>query len=153
MANIDEEFRVFRRLVNEQMSFLVNEFGFQEVRTGKHDPGMWIVFTSATTGITVNFEFGSGLWVSLGRLDADGVTFVDGCALGHLLAVRAPDLVRPATPKDFEPEKIERALQVQASLLKQYASDVLAGNFGIFPEVARIRDADMARQLVEDMGG
>jgi hypothetical protein len=113
---------------------------------------MWIVFRNTATQVTVNFEFAGGLWVSLVRLGSDG-TRVDGCALEHLLTVRAPELADPVSPKDFESDAIQRALQTQASLLKQYASDVLAGDFQIFPAVAQVRDADVARREAEYLSG
>jgi hypothetical protein len=141
----DEQFEQFRRLVNEQMRFLRDEFGFQETGAGKLSPGMWVVFTNPTTEVAVNFEFASGLWVSLTRLDGGGDDPVNGFALEHLLEVRAPDLGEPVTPKDFEPAEIERALQNQANLLKRYAADILSGNFQIHPEVAKVRDAALAR--------
>jgi hypothetical protein len=149
----DDEFEEFRKLVNVHMSFLKEEFTFRETRAGKLYPGMWVYFGNSATQVTVNFEYASGLWVALEWLGADGITPVDGFALGHLLMVRAPHLARLVTPKDFEQEAIERALQTQANLLQQYASDVLAGNFEILPEVAKVRDADVAKRHADYLSG
>jgi hypothetical protein len=153
MTTFDEQFEEFRRLVNEQMGFLKEEFAFAETEAGKLSPGMWVFFRNPTTEVSVHFEFASGLWVSIRRLDGGGDDPVKAFALGHLLMTRAPDLARPVTPKDFQRGAVERALQTQARLLKQYAADVLAGNFEIYPEVAKVRDADVARREAEYLTG
>jgi hypothetical protein len=145
MADIDAEFRVFRHLVNDKMRFLIEKFGFREAEANCFDPGMWVFFRNATTEVGVQFEFCSGLWVSIAKLDADGNP-ASGYALGHLLMVRAPELARPTTPVDFDQEAVASALDAQAILLKEYASDVLEGDFSIFPELTKIRDAMLSKR-------
>jgi hypothetical protein len=151
MTAFDEQFEQFHRLVSEEMSFLRVEFGFRETEADKLGPEMWVVLRSPTTQVSVHFEFASGSWVSLSRLENGGNDPVAGFALEHLLEIRAPDLADRVSPKDFEPEAIARALQTQASMLKLYASDVLAGNFEILPEVAKVRDADAVNWEAEHL--
>ena len=65
---------------------------------------MWIYFRNATSQVAVHFEYGSGLWLTIGRLiEVEGrVAGGEQYNLNFLLTPRAPEHDRNVTLVDFD---------------------------------------------------
>ena len=142
-------FESFRRLAHEKLDFLIAEYGFQESEAKLFLPAMWILFRNATTQVAVHFEYGSGVWIQLGRLTLfDGrVVAREQYALNFLLSVRAPDLDREYTLLDFDQDRFADIMGEVAIALKLHARDVLRGDFTIFARLEQVRAERFARRV------
>lgn len=70
MSHLDgrRAFERFRAVVNEQFSFLNDQYGFRDVEAELSIPEMWVSFRNATTQVSIQFEYGSEMWISIGQL-------------------------------------------------------------------------------------
>jgi hypothetical protein len=144
-------FDAFRRLAATHFGFLFDEYGFVEAEARMHPPGMWIHYRNDTSQVSVHFEYGADVWVTVGRLTHFEERLVGGeqYNLDVLLSLRAPDLELKEEPfPDFDEMRIGEILANRAVALR-YAADVLRGNFDVFPELARITEERFQRRIAD----
>jgi hypothetical protein len=147
-----EALESFRKLAAEHLRFLLDDYGFREVDAKFFFPGMWLHFRNTTSQVAVHFEYGSNLWLTIGRL----INF-DGREVGgeqynldYLLYIRAPELQDDVRQmEDFDAVEIGEILKVRAGALQRYAADVLSGNFEIFDKLKQVRAEKSARRLAD----
>jgi hypothetical protein len=100
-------------------------------------------------GIAVTYEWQSEVWVTLEPLDAATralLTEPKGIGLDFLIAVRCPEMAVRKDGEGWADEDIQRMLSGYATTLAKCASDVLAGDFTIFPEVHQYADSATIRR-------
>ena len=146
----------FDQIVLEQFNFLINDYGFKLVKKREENWGYDIVFLSATTGVRIIYEIREAyIFIKLYRL-VNGELVENPCpiiensvlnvfSLGDIVTIRNPDAtMKPAyqygVDSEFYDEENGLTLYVSkfADNLKNYAEDVLTGNFGIFTELDTI---------------
>ncbi len=138
----------FERDVRESFSFLKEEFGFQPQEVRAHLPEMWVTFASAAAEVTIIYEVGSTPWVELARRGTcDGkLVKTETSSVELLLEERAPstgipecEIAGPGT------EAFRICLRAKAAALREFGSDILRGNFDVFPRL-RVRAAENERK-------
>jgi len=139
-------FERFRELANDRLAEVRRDYGLEEFSANVLDPGMWVNFRNATTQLGVQFEYIAGVSITLRPLAVvDGqVGPVEGFGLDELLLLRAPELATYRRLDDFDDAVIGQILGERAAILRQYADDVLRGDFASFPELARMRAARLS---------
>jgi len=141
----------FQRACQEEMAFLVEEFGFGPPDVEVDRFGAELRYKNATTGITVRLEPRENrIFVMLYRLvggefphyhsvherDADLSNNFD---LDDLIALRCPSLsVAQPFNEWLTGPRLREVLVGYARALRECASDVLAGNFRIFTDLGEI---------------
>lgn len=134
-----EEFKDYCRV---QFGFLLEEFGFQEeIVSGRFVNPFQVRFVSQTTQIIVEgINHGFGIDVLLGtREQYRGFTYAD------LLAIRNPNfefvVAKPSDTSEIQKPQLEQG----AKALREYATDVLNGDFSVFPLLAeRVHQREIA---------
>ena len=148
MANLTEE---FFEIGEKEFQFLPDEFGFKK-RARKKDAGVYsLLYETKTTDVAISFEWRDQyIDISLGRRDRkapqekgrlprpeDELTVF---GLEDLLKLRTGEYAisenrfgRALTRKD-----IKEILNTYARGLRKHATDVLQGDFSIFPSLEKI---------------
>jgi hypothetical protein len=140
----------FDRIVDEEFGFLRAEYGFRRDRCLETRGGFDILFLSNVCGVRIVYEIREAyIFVTLYRL-AGGKVVEDSGSIGpesvltnysldDVLLVRAPEaLMKPAYAYGAESEYYDRmrgmTLYVSrfARNLREFASDVLSGDFSVF---------------------
>lgn len=97
-----------------------------------------VTYEGELLGITIHYEIATTPWVTF----TDMAT-MEGYGLDFLIKERKGP-PRPDFARFNEKARIDHALDFYASSLKKYGSDVLQGDFSIFPDLTR-RSRKMAR--------
>lgn len=149
-------FAFFRKATREVFSFLIEDFDFTYISTQVHLPMCAIEFQSKTTGVTVLYEWESTLWVELTRLRREGNQVGEWETYGlHLLLMeRSPNKLVKQVPdsRTRTDAQVNAMLRQHATALKECASDVLAGDFRIFPTLRAVADNERRRLNKELFG-
>lgn len=141
----------FERDVRESFSFLKDEFGFQSEQLHAHLPEVSVGFSSDATEVTVIYEVGSIPWVELARRGTwrGAAVKAETSSLELLLEERAPsdsmpqcEIAQPGT------ETFRACLRAKAAALRKFGSDILGGNFEVFPRLRnRAAENEQKRNL------
>ena len=142
-------FRRFRQLAAERLGTVLRDYQFIEADANVIDPGMWVLFRNSTTELQAHFEYMSGVWFVLNRLATFGGKTVggEGYSLNELLLLRAPEKADQAEIYDFDEKAIASLITEAAGALRDYADDVLRGDFTVFPQLAQMRAARPAPDM------
>jgi len=146
----------FDVIAKEQFKFLESDFGFQLSKSEKKDWGYELIYLNKTTGVKITYEFCEAyIFIMLYKLVDGGLvenprsiqesTVLHGYGLDDIISLRNPQaLIKPTYQYGEESEYYNKkkglTLYVAAfsSNLKEYASDVLAGDFKIFGVAQRV---------------
>lgn len=133
-------------------------FGLQLIAVRQHIPDLWIEFANATTGVRVAHEIGSALWVELARvgLHEGKVVWEEPYSLEMLLEERAPGHPGMCSVGNLEDPAFAKCLEAKAEGLRDYAADILRGDFGVLPrliERARENERRWNRELFGSPSG
>jgi hypothetical protein len=133
-------------IVLDAFAYLVDSFGFHYVSTDIHAPECWSTFRNATTAVTVHFELGSSAWVELAELRRQGDNIVERnrSALEFLVKERAPR--EAALRSNDSDEDVKRLIYEKARQLREYGSDVLRGDFHVFPRLRELAAEGLKRR-------
>jgi hypothetical protein len=130
----------FRAAARREFSFLVSEFRFVEERLPidpKKNP-FKVAYTSDTTRVTVQgINWGANVQVMLFAVTPT-LNLPARVPLWAVIDVRAPNEC------DLPAGQIAQ-LSHNATMLRRYASEVLRGDFSIFPAAQRVVDGNAAR--------
>lgn len=146
----------FDVIAKEKFSFLVSDFDFKLIESHKHNWGYQIVYVNKVTGVKVTYEYREAyIFVELCELidkkiidnplniKEDSVLHCYG--LDDLINIRNPsELVKPAyeygkTSKYYDSQNgLALYVSAFADNLREYASDILLGDFSIFRELDNI---------------
>lgn len=146
----------FDVIVKEQFKFLESDFGFRLSKGEKEDWGYELIYLNKTTGVKITYEFREAyIFIMLYKL-VDGSlienprsirenTTLYGYGLDDIINLRNPQaLIKPAYQYGDESEYYDKMkgltlyVTAFANNLKEYAVDVLSGDFKIFNEVDRV---------------
>ncbi len=126
--------------VDVHFSYLREYFGFS-IGTVATTSALFISYVSAVGGVRVDQSLGASkpeADVYLTKHAVNGV-FPPGrhfVLLDDLLRVRAPGQYHALQQiRGMEPEQIEQSLAFQAQAMREYAADILNGDFSAFAEV------------------
>ncbi len=132
-------------LCKENFNFLIAEYGFSIMPVPKSKKLHKVVFQNKTTAVIVNWERNENwIYVELyrlvnGKLVIDPIiisdqTELNGYHLDNLLSIRSPEF----SPQRFPVDDQDFILKIYSNMLRQYAADVLNGDFRIFDELEKI---------------
>lgn len=145
----------FDQIAKEQFEFLELDFGFKLTKYQKKDWGYELIYLNKTTGVKITYEFQEAyIFIMLYQLISGNLienprnikedTILHGYGLDDIIIHRNPSaLIQPAYQYGEQSEYYdkEKGLMLYVSAfannLKEYASDVLAGDFKIFNKVDR----------------
>jgi hypothetical protein len=140
-------------LVNKSFAFLTEDFEFKQTYFKLKDAGCDIQYQNKTTGISIKYEYREAyIFIYLhglinGRIEdipryISDDTILTGYGLDDIIFIRnSCALMKPAyaygKDSEFYDEKIGMELYFKkfAQLLRDYASDVLRGDFSIFDKL------------------
>jgi len=146
----------FNLIAMKQFKFLEFDYGFQLVKSVKEDWGYELIYLNNTTGVKIIYEFREAyIFIILYKLvdgklienpkSIDENTVLYGFGLDDIIGLRFPQaLIKPAYQYGEESKYYDKkkglTLYVTAfsDNLKEYASDVLEGDFKIFHETQKI---------------
>lgn len=146
----------FDIIVQEQFKFLVFQYDFRLCKCRKEDWGYELIYLSNTTGVKITYEYRNAyIFIMLYKLqngefrenprNIEVSTILHGYSLDDLISIRNPQaLIRPAYEYGEQSRYYENpngmALYIAefAENLKNYAKDILKGNFTIFPELDKL---------------
>lgn len=139
----------FKKTVREAFGYLGREFGFREVEP----PAKYLElnpftvwFANKTTLVQVEgTNWGFAAQVILGPADAAD-RWQNTVPLWAVMKHRRPDLYEEAAKSAGQLGDV----RVYAHALRETASDVLRGNFGVFASVRAILEADAIQQRIRD---
>lgn len=153
----------FDQVVKKAFEYLVNDYGFSLAKSRKVAGGYEILFTNKTTGVLIEYEFREAyVFVMVYRL-VNGIfvanprpiksdTVMNGFSLDDILALRNPDaMMKPAyeygTESEFYNQASGLGLYVRkfAENLRNYASEMLGGDFQLFDKLEEIVKQRAAR--------
>ena len=146
----------FDQIVKEEFDYLIKDYGFSLVKCKKVGAGYEILFKNKTTGVKIDYEFREAyIFVTIYRLRNGKLvenpryikpdSVIHGFSLDDILALRNPQaIVRPAYeyPADSEFYDPVRGLTLYvrkfAQNLREYASELLEGDFRLFDKLEPI---------------
>jgi len=138
----------FADYCQRDFEFLVSDFGFRVESIRKDTFGSIVTYVSKFSAITLNYCPHDG-WIKVTifrildgkivsselRITFDPSQDLFSFDFDLLTRVRANKIVKQKTEDLFDHREIERILSEYAILMKQYATDVLRGDFRIMPEI------------------
>lgn len=152
----------FFNICTDKFRFLIEQFAFKQ-SAKKADSGVYrVVFKNKTTAIEVGLEWREQyIYVEMYRLIKGKIknnpimihpeSELTVFNLEDLLEIRAPSL--KLSPERFDKpltsKKLEKILTHYASALKQCATDILQGIFGVFDELERIVKSRLVHNSTE----
>jgi len=119
------------------------DYGLQDIQSGSSAAECWVEFRNEKTGVTVSWELGGAVWVELSKW-ADNKKS-DRSSLEILLLVLAPHVER-ASEKVTTAKQMREVLCRKEQLLRMFASDVLRGDFSIFPRLHEAEKENLRRR-------
>jgi hypothetical protein len=139
----------FEELCSKHLDFLFNELAFKVISVEKDNYGCFITYRNDTTALK------AGLCPLDGRISFDIYRLIDGeipkyplffdpraellvFNLDMLTILKTGKYVEHNRKHLFNKRDIERIVKEYAVLLKQYAFDVLRGDFSVLPEIKTI---------------
>ena len=146
----------FDIIAQEQFKLLKSEYDFRLVKCEKENWGYELIYLNDTTGIKITYEYREAyVFIMLYQLkdgelrenprNVDANTTLYGYGLDDLISLRNPDaLIKPAYEYGEESEyyDIENGMSLYVSAfagnLKEYAKDILTGDFTVFSELDKI---------------
>ena len=152
-----DPFAFFKRATADAFRFFVDEYGFEKVSTNVHPPECEIKYQNETTGIAITYEWGGVIWVDVSRLTRTTTEVVEdeGYSLGLLMLECCPSRdINEFYPSEGEsPDQyVERVLFDCAKVLKEYGTEILRGNFRLFPKLNKLAE-EVLRQRNKEMFG
>jgi hypothetical protein len=145
------------QVFEETFDFLKNEYGFNALLSKREDWGYYFTAINSTTGIEIKYEFREAfIQIVVYRL-IDGEIVknitnaiknnepITGFSLEWILALKNPEAqIRPAYEYGiksgfYEKESgLKNYASIVAERLKEYASDILKGDFSVFSILDRM---------------
>lgn len=110
------------------------------VRTPEHR----IIFENGTTRVVVVFEMGAVPWVELGKRTAPGERR-ERYDFQFLLMERAPHEVPEMSERVRHDDDVMPSVRRLAILVREYAPDILRGDFSVFPRLRDRAEENFAR--------
>jgi hypothetical protein len=144
MSQIDS---VFVKLCREQFQFLVDAFDFRRMAASRAGIGT-VIYTNSTTGVKLSYDRRDGyIGVDLIRLVNGKVPAYgerrDTRPLWTAVRLRAPGIETKVFSIGVLTEaRIAAELAAIAAAVRNYAADILRGDFSVFPELERVRADD-----------
>jgi hypothetical protein len=152
----NDPFAFFQKMTYQAFQFLVTRYGFRQTETLVHPPECVVKYQNETTGITVSYEWGSEIWVTLSRLVRVGAEAqeAEGYGLDVLIEASCSGGITPVGPVSgaWKAEDIQRILQRYADALQNYGSDVLKGDFGVFTRLKQFSEEKVRQRNMELFG-
>jgi hypothetical protein len=135
------------KVVLDAFAYLVENFGFRYLSTSMHAPECWSTFHNETTSVTIHYEIGSQPWVEIAKLKREGDRIVEQnrAALEFLIQERAPGEVL-LTTSGHDEEGTRRVIYAKARQLREYGSDVLRGDFRVFPRLKELAEENLRKR-------
>lgn len=156
--NID--FQDFERVCMKRLRFLKEDFQFQLEKVERKPFGIFITYLNSSTGVRVSLEPREGrIFVLVCRL-IDGKipeypifvkpdTPLNCYYLDDIVRLKLDKLPsRPVVKQLLSPTGAETALTEISSLLREFAADILTGNFTMFADLDRVVKT-RAKELTE----
>lgn len=146
----------FDTISKEQFQFLELEYGFKIKKCKKEDWGYELIYLNITTGVKIVYEFREAyIFISLYKLvngnfienpkSIESDMEIHGYGLDDIINLRnSKALIKPAYQYGEESKFYNKDrglmlfIKAFANNLKEYAADVLAGEFKIFQETKLI---------------
>lgn len=126
----------FSTAVRRHFSWLLSDFGFVVFESQIHVPDVWVILRNRTTQVMIDYEWGVGCWVSIGRLTPWLKRVPEEYSLEDIAeavdpATRFPDVSSP----EYDFERVDEALQKLASVVSSKAANLLRGDFSTFARI------------------
>lgn len=142
---------VFIKLCKKTFIFLEKDFGCKIIREEKVSVEAYVTYQNNTTAVLLTFSpRDGGIFLDLIRL-VNGIIpdniyefsqnlTLNSFDLSNVLLIRDPEfeIERPSFDELFKEKVIKSVLNQKAYVLKTYASDILKGDFSIFPQLEKI---------------
>jgi hypothetical protein len=139
------------QICGKHFKFLEKKYGFVLVKEAVDSLSYEFWYKSNTVGIKVKFEFPDFyLFVKLCRLQNEGFppkpgeirpeTQLESFDLDDVLTIRSKESLIPSYSVDtkFDKALLEDVVRKQAINLKKFATDIIKGDFSLFPELDKI---------------
>ena len=158
---MDAESIKFRNLIMNSFSYLISDFDFKLKKEEDNDSGYYITFMNDTTGVRISYVPRDGgakiLLYKLinGELPEYPIFINDDTELNQFYIFDLIVLRNPNYKKDFpgifnSNKYIEmEAIEEYGTAVKEYAADILRGDFTVFSELEKIVKA-RARKIREE---
>jgi hypothetical protein len=141
-------FQKFIEAVLEAFQFLIEDFAFELESIGDHAPECTVRFRNKTTGVEVTYDVPELPCVSVAQLNAKKSAWGKQYGLIYLIEERCPSQnligfqAETLTLAQFKP-----ILRHYAQVLKECGSDILKGDFSIFPKLEKRAQKRIRRLL------
>jgi hypothetical protein len=138
-----DSFAFFKKAAEDAFRFLITDYDFKLVSTTVYPPECSIKYRNKTAGVNITYEWKSALWVELIRLRQEDSEVIEAerYGLSLLMETRRPDRnsnQARATGQEWSNEFLENLLREYANFLREYGSDVLTGDFTVFPVLKKL---------------
>jgi hypothetical protein len=133
-------FKVFIKEAKAAFGFLIKDYHCFLVSTNIHPLECSLWYRNSTTGVQIEYEVGVLPTVFICKLKTRGseVVWKETYPLRYLIGERCPnEKLEVFDPLTINPKVFRAVLSYYGRLLQQCGSDVLEGNFSIFPLLKR----------------
>lgn len=144
----------FENDVAHAFAFLLAEYGMRRTAFNVHAIECSVAYGNDTTAVCVKYEVGARPWVELARLERinDRVVKRERYDLQYLLDERGTTEHQRSPNQQFDDGRLAMNLADLAGLLRTFASDVLSGDFSIFPRLRERAEENLRRTNREIYG-
>jgi hypothetical protein len=149
-SNYNVDFDYFEKVTKEAFHFLMTDYGFEHVSTQAVASDCIVEFRNRTTRVEVWWEWQYSVRVILARYEntSTGIAIKGEYDLEFIILTRCPE--KTVKQEKFPThDQLKRTLETYAALLKEYAQDVLTGDFSIFPQLKVLADEQYERTMAE----
>lgn len=128
----------FHAAVRRHFSRLLTDFDFVIFESHIHRPDVWVILRNKTTQVMIDYEWGVGSWISVGRLTRWLKRVPERYSLESIAEAVDPTASFPDTSGlEYDPKRVDDGLQKLSAILFSKASNLLRGDFSIFAKIRR----------------
>ena len=141
-SELDREFLDhFSMAVLRHFSRLLTDYDFVVSEAHISRPDVWVKLRNETTEVMIDYEWGAGCWITIGRVTRWLKQVADEYSLEQIARTVDPTAPFPDVSSfEYEHERIDEVLQKLACVLFSKAAGLLRGDFSISRQL-QARDA------------
>jgi hypothetical protein len=120
----------FAGSVRRHFGDVIAKFHFVETQVQIRKPDIWLKLQNKSTQLMINYEWGVGCWVTVGRLSRWLPRRVAEYSLENIVRAAAPTAVFPDVHcPEYDRDCVDESLQRLASVARAHGAAVLSGDF------------------------
>lgn len=125
----------FSEAVSRHFAEVIARFQLVTTEAHIHRPDVWLKLQNNTTQLTIDYEWGVGCWVTIGRLSRWFRRITEEYSLEDVVRAAEPTAIFPdLTCPEYDRRCVDESIERLARMTLAHGAAVLAGDFSLLRE-------------------